>query len=48
MWSDLMQAFERSLDRLIAAARYARAKLVTADGVILGWEGKVERLDAEE
>ncbi len=37
------------MDRfIVAAARQAKAQLVTADGAILGWEGKVERLDAGE
>ncbi len=37
------------MDRfIVATARQAKAKFVTADTAILGWEGKVERLDATE
>lgn len=35
------------MDRfIVAAARHARAQLVTADTTILGWSGAVQRLDA--
>lgn len=37
------------MDRfIVAAARHARAQLMTADIAILAWEGIVKRLDATE
>lgn len=37
------------MDRfIVAAARHARAQLVTADAAILAWHGAVKRLDATE
>ena len=37
------------MDRfIVAAARHARAQLVTADAAILAWDGALNRLDATE